>query len=135
MTLPTGNDQGSKGVTLVEVLLAVVILSVGIAGVLQAYASAVKTLEISQENIDTVNLLRAKMAEIEQSSIEEHGVSAGSADGEFEGAFEGYRWESQIQPTVFKPLHEIHLAVSRQDGTRSFSFVTYEDNKDYEQKD
>lgn len=133
MTLPIGSKQ--KGVTLIEVLLAVVILSVGIAGVLQSYASAVKTLEISQENIDTVNLLRAKMAEIEQSSIEEHGVSAGSSGGEFEGAFEGYRWESQIQPTVFKPLHEIHLAVSRQDGTRSFSFVTYEDNKDYEQKD
>jgi len=79
MMLRIGNDQGPaysvqrigkekilspipdplsphKGVTLVEVLLAVVILSIGIAGVLRAYAASIGALEISRDTVNTIEL-------------------------------------------------------------------------------
>ena len=127
-----GNNQG---ITLIEILLAVVILSVGIAGVLQAYAVAVTTLETGQDYVDAIQLLKAKMAEIEQKAIEEKGLSAGLSRGEFEEGLGDYQWEWEAQPTPLESLHELKLVVSSPHKNRQFSLITYAENKDYQQKD
>lgn len=124
-----------EGLTLVEIVLAVVILSIGMAGVLRAYAGSVRILEISQENIEAMNLLRAKMSDIQQEMIEEKGLSAGSSTGNFEGDFSNYVWELAVQPDLTQGLHELHLAVYHPDQTRQFSLTTYVEDKDYEKKD
>jgi prepilin-type N-terminal cleavage/methylation domain-containing protein len=125
----------SKGLTLVEILLAVVILSIGVAGVLRAYAGSVHILEISQENIEAMSLLKEKMSDLQQEMIEEGGVSAGSSTGNFEGDFSNYAWELAVQPTLKEGLHELDLVVYHPDRTRKFSLTTYVENKDYEKKD
>lgn len=127
--------KAQEGMTLVEILLAVVILSVGIAGVLQAYAVAVTTLETGQDYIDAIQLLKAKMAEIEQKAIEEKGLSVGLAQGEFEEGPGDYQWEWEVQPTPLESLHELKLVISSPSKSRQFSLITYAENKDYEQKD
>ena len=127
--------SAQKGLTLVEVLLAVVVLSIGVAGVLRAYAGSVQTLEITQENIEAINLLKEKMAEIQQEIIEGKGLSAGSSTGDFEGGLKNYAWESVVQPGPHESLHELHLVVYQPGQTRQFSLATYVENKDYEEKD
>lgn len=117
--------------TLVEILLAVVVLSIGVAGVLRAYAGSVQTLEITQENIEAINLLKEKMAEIQQEIIEEKGLSAGSSTGDFEGGLKNYAWESVVQPGPHESLHELRLVVYQPGQTRQFSLATYVENKDY----
>ena len=62
-----------KGITLVEVLLAVVVLSVGLTGVLRAYAASIGALEASRETVITIELLKEKMADVEQKMIEQGG--------------------------------------------------------------
>ena len=62
-----------KGITLVEVLLAVVVLSVGLAGVLRAYAASIGALEVSRETVITIELLKEKMADVEQEMIDQGG--------------------------------------------------------------
>ena len=119
----------NKGFTLVEVLLAVTILAVGIIGVLRAYATSVNALEVSQENIDAVCLLKEKMAEIEQAGLEQGGIPQGVSSGEFEGSFEGFEWESEVKPSRVDGLNEITLVVSRKEKPRRFSLVTYVESK------
>lgn len=119
-----------KGVTLVEVLLAVVILSVGMVGVLRAYGACVGTLEVNRDVVNTIELLKEKMAEIEQGAVEQGGLSAGGSSGRFEGDWEDYAWESKTQTTSEEGLYELTLTVSS--PARQLSLITYVQNKDYQ---
>jgi len=156
MMLRIGNDQGPaysvqrigkekilspipdplsphKGVTLVEVLLAVVILSIGIAGVLRAYAASIGALEISRDTVNTIELLKEKMADVEQDMIEQGGISAGSARGQFAEEFKDYNWTWEARTSAREGLCELAMSIFRgENGTRQFSVVTYAPNKDYE---
>ena len=155
MMLRIGNDQGPaysvqrigkekilspipdplsphKGVTLVEVLLAVVILSIGIAGVLRAYAASIGALEISRDTVNTIELLKEKMADVEQDMIEQGGISAGSASGQFAGESEEYSWTREATTSAPEGLCELALTVTRSDSSRQASVVTYAQNKDYQ---
>lgn len=155
MTLTTGNrpkteDQRPKknnrvfrlqssvfspqsGITLIEVLLAVVVLSVGLVGVLRAYAVSVGALEISRDMINIIELLKEKMGDMEQTMIEQGGVSAGSASGRFDGRFADYNWAWGTTATAQEGLYELTMSVVRVDGARQVSLITYAPNKDYEQ--
>ena len=77
--------------TLVEVLLAVSILAFGIAGVVRGYASSITTLETGQYNIDAVNLLKKKMAEVQIMVREKEKISQESERGPFEDPFQDER--------------------------------------------
>ncbi len=157
--LTTGNDQGpgvrgqgsekklypvpctlypEKGIMLVEVLLAVVVLSIGMVGVLRAYAASIGALEISRETVNTIELLKEKMADVEQDMIEQGGISAGSSSGQFTGEFEDYRWALEAKTTAQAGLDELALSVSsrrepngRADSARQVSLITYAQDKDY----
>lgn len=123
---------GKQGITLVEVLLAVAILSVGIVGVLRAYAASLGALEASRETVNTIELVKEKMADVEQGIIEHGGISAGSARGQFEGEFEDYNWAWEATTGAQDGLCELALSVSSSNGARQFSLATYAQNKDYE---
>lgn len=139
MTLTTGKQgrgyrgQGlERGVTLVEVLLAVVVLSVGLVGVLRAYAASLGALEVSRETVVTIELLKEKMADVEQEMIDQGGISAGSASGRFDGKFADYNWAWGTTATAQEGLYELTMSVVRADGARQVSLVTYAQDKDYE---
>ena len=122
----------NRGVTLVEVLLAVVVLSVGLAGVLRAYAASIGALEVSRETVITIELLKEKTADVEQKMIEQGGISAGSASGRFDGKFADYNWAWGTATTAQEGLYELTMSVARADGARQVSLITYAQNKDYE---
>ncbi len=112
---------GERGLTLVEVLLAVSILSIGIVGVLRAYAGSVSVLEAGQYSIDAVNVLKQKMADVEQLIIDQtDGLP--SSD---EGTLDGFRWEWDIQSSDIKYLNELTLMVSHEYSPRTFTLKTY----------
>lgn len=117
-----------KGVTLVEVLLAVVVLAIGIVGVLRAYAACVATLEISRDTVTTIELLKEKMADIEQDIMEQGGISSQGSSGQFEA--QDFAWDWKAQPTADENLSEITLTVSGSlDDSRPLSLITYVQNK------
>ncbi|GEM_PF-2663574 len=122
----------SSGITLVEVLLAVVVLSVGLVGVLRAYAASISALEVSQETVNTVELLKEKMAEIEEDALEDGGISAGSASGQFDGEFTDYHWTWGTTATAQEGLYALTMSVARDDSARQASLDTYALDKDYE---
>lgn len=113
-----------KGLTLVEVLLAVSVLAVGIVGVLRGYASAITTLESGQYTIDAVNLMKEKMAEVEVMVREEDKIIAKQERGSFEGFFQEFLWEYEIKETEIEDLFILNLTVSSEYNPRTFSLTT-----------
>ncbi|OGX38869.1 MAG: hypothetical protein A3C36_00910 [Omnitrophica WOR_2 bacterium RIFCSPHIGHO2_02_FULL_52_10] len=114
-----------RGLTLIEVMLAVSVLSIGIVGVLRAYASSVATLESGQYNIDAVNLLKRKMADVQQNLLEQGTEASKSDSGNFEGIYQDFLWSWEIRPTDTDHLNELELAVSHNFNPRKISVITY----------
>lgn len=117
--------NAKKGLTLIEVLLAVSILAMGITGVLRGYASSIATLEVAQYNIDAVNLLKEKMADVEIMIREKEEISPASAQGVFEDPFQDFLWEWSIKPAQEEGLYALALTVSSEFNPREFSLTTY----------
>jgi hypothetical protein len=106
-------------------MLAVSILAIGIIGVLRAYAGSVATLEMGQFNIDAVNLLKQKMADVQQMLLEQGPEISKSDNGHFEGLFQDFLWSWEIKPTETDDLNELELTVFHSSNPRKFSVKTY----------
>ncbi len=117
----------NRGFSLVEVLLAMSILSFGLVGVLRAYEGSVEVLEAGQYTIDMSNLLRMKMAEVEQDILENTKLT-GASSGRFKGTFADFKWRWSVKPILLEDregLNELTLTVSHADRPRADSLVTY----------
>lgn len=84
----------TRAFTLIEVLAAVMILSVGIIGVVRAYITLASGIETSAFTVQASYLLKTKMADIEKEAIENPGLPAGGGrSGSFGKEYPGFRWE------------------------------------------
>ncbi len=116
-----------KGFSLLEVLLAMSILSFGLAGVIQAFSKSLEVLEVGQYSIDTTQLLKMKMAEIEQ-DILENSKFTGLMSGQFDGAFSDFKWKVSIEPVVIddrEGLNILTLSVFHKNLSRVQELVMY----------
>jgi prepilin-type N-terminal cleavage/methylation domain-containing protein len=93
-----------RGFTLVEVILAVVIVSTGLFVLLSVTAQALYIADAAKE-YETARRLFA-LIEIEH-PIQLDDIDEGSEDGDFDGeAFEGFSWQREI---AFEGLEEDEL--------------------------
>ena len=116
-----------SGFSLLEVLLAMSILSFGLAGVIQAFSKSLEVLEVGQYSIDTTQLLRMKMAEIEQDILENSKLT-GLSSGQFDGDFSDFKWNVSVAPVVIEDregLNIVTLSVSHKNISRVQSLVMY----------
>ena len=90
--LLTGNK---RSFTIIEVLVAVTILSVSMVGVIAAYVTLMNGINASTFTIEASNLLKTKMADIEKEAIENLGLPAGTKNGFFGESAPGFRWEEE----------------------------------------
>jgi len=118
-----------KGLTLIEVLLAVSILGIGTVGVLRAYAGSISALEAGQNNIDAVNLMKKKIADVHQMILEDGKIPVKGDSGDDED----FLWEWKINSTNTEYLHELILTVSHKINPRTFSIKTYVVEKEEEE--
>ncbi len=87
---------GNKAFTLIEVLTAVVILSVGIVGVIRCYLTLMNAVEAANFTADAAYLLKSKMADIEEKAIETPGLSEGMDSGVFADEYARFKWDTEI---------------------------------------
>ena len=130
MTLRIGN----KGLTLIEVLIAVSILGLGIVSVLRAYAGSIAALEAGQMTLDATGLAKQKMAEVEQMIAQEEKNPTTSGEGVFDEPFEGYGWRWEREPSATQGLDLLRLTVSYQNDPRTIVLQTYVADKEFEKK-
>lgn len=114
-----------KGLTLIEVLLAVSILSIGVVAVLQAYAGSLAILQAAQSTMTSVSLLNQKVGEVQQEIFERTKIEQASEGGAFESPFEDFSWSWEIKPTNTEGLYELTVMITNQLDARDVSVKTY----------
>ncbi|MBN1869288.1 MAG: prepilin-type N-terminal cleavage/methylation domain-containing protein [Candidatus Omnitrophica bacterium] len=126
--------NAERGLSLVEVLLAVSILALGITGVLQGYASSITALEAGQYNVEIINLLKNKMAEVEIMLRGKKEIVQGNERGTFEEPYRDFSWEWNIQEAEKEDLYALTVRVFSDFNPREISLTTYVAGKKSEEE-
>jgi general secretion pathway protein I len=95
--------RSDRGFTLVEILVALLVLSITVVAVLQLFGGGLRLVRASGDHLDAVLLAESQMAQIGGETLEE-GVTEGT-----EGA---YRWTRRVlvDPTLLPKTEESEIA-------------------------
>ena len=122
------NAFSTTGFTLIEVVVAMAILSVGITVIIELFSGSLRLVRTSGEYTKAVNYARVKMEEITVKPT----INEGIEEGEFDTA---YRWQVDVKrvdilppriETDFKPpveLFQVKVHVFWKSGTKERSTV------------
>ncbi|MCS6776307.1 MAG: prepilin-type N-terminal cleavage/methylation domain-containing protein [Chloroherpetonaceae bacterium] len=97
-----------RGFTLIEMIVATVLLAVAVVGALAAYAAATQSAAHS-ERLHTAALLAQKhLTELE---LQSDTLSGGEQQGDFGPEFAEFRWRQIVEPTEFANLYRVTFVV------------------------
>lgn len=88
--------RGRRGFSLIEVLIATVILSVGIVTVLCAFHTSLSALGSVRDGLWAGMLIGEKMAELEGAAQDRDEGALCSGSGTFAGVYEGFSWRTEV---------------------------------------
>jgi general secretion pathway protein I len=99
--------QGSRGFTLLEVMIAMAILAITLVAVFQSQSQSI-SMENQAKFLTTASLLaQGKMAEME--AADARGVVSGS--GDFGANYPDYAWQIDVKDSEISSLKKIELVV------------------------
>ncbi len=112
--------KSQSGFTLIEMIVATVILALAIVGAISAISSSTRAVEAG-ERIQTAALLaQRKLTELE---LQTTNMTSGEQQGDFGADYADYRWRAVMDTTEFDKLLKVTVTVSWGAGEREF--VTY----------
>lgn len=124
--------QGKRGFTLIEVLLAVVVLGFGIVGIMRSYAVAARALSISGAKVESFCLAQEAFASLEQPALPNTGPatdprlppasSIQTATGTF---IPGSKWILKIDITDDNNCRKVTVEVAQKPKSLSGSIRLY----------
>lgn len=106
--------RGEGGLALLELLVAMAILSIGIVGVLRAFSSGTITCKAAEEY--SVAALLAHQAASELERMDD--LDTGHYSGSFAGDTSGYSWEADVQQAAGNDLRQVKIVVHWEVGKR-----------------
>ncbi len=115
--------RGERGFTLIEMVVATVILVLGVAGAVAAFGAVSRTSGLAAEYEQAALLAERHLAEAEAT-----GSAALVADsGDFGEEFPGCEWEQEVLATETEGVQEFRLTVRWKSGDaqRSILVTTY----------
>jgi len=115
---------------LIEVLIAIVILSTGIVLVLRAFETSVVALGEARDSLWASLMIREKMDEVDAYRLANEQDPPSSASGSFSGRYEGFRWERDVARVSAAgetggELDRVTVTVRRKGSSREYSATTY----------
>ncbi len=90
-------NKQQDGFSLIEVLIAVVILSTGMVVVLEGMHTAIGALDSAVDKTRASFLARAQFDVVRQAALTSDDISDLSSTGEFEDPYAHYRWEMNVE--------------------------------------
>jgi len=113
--------QCNSGFSLIEVMCAILILGVALAGLTQGISTA---LGSSKEN--EVQTAAALLAAAQIDTLRaERDISDGESDGDCSTNFPSYHWKQTITSTDISGLHEVKVSIeSTNNGTTIYELKT-----------
>ena len=123
---------GSKhALTLIEVMITVIILTVGIIGIIQAFIKSLDVLQISKDYLAEVLLTESKMAELQRNEVENGGLAHAATNGKFQSPYDNFDWEVEINPSDIKDFNTVKVRSFNENAhpIREFVLISYAKNK------
>ena len=113
-----------RGFTLVEMVVATVLLALGVVGALACISSATRSTSISSEYTTAAFLAQQKFAELEAQPDQ---IQGGEQNGDFGEAHPTFSWRQQVESTTIASLMRVTLQVEWRSGalSRSAQFASY----------
>ena len=123
--------------TLIEVLIAIAILSTGIVFIMSTFDASVIALSTSQDTLRMMRLARKKMTEVEMSALGEGGIEEETSSGTFSRTDSKFHWDLQVRrvtgpndipsagETDSETLNEVVVTIGREGTGRRYSLATY----------
>jgi general secretion pathway protein I len=114
---------GQAGFTLLEVMIAIAILSLVAVAFLRAQASSIRLVDDSVQISMATLLAKERMAELESRGFPEPGTNSGTGGD----AFPSFRWEQRISTTEIPNIRKAVVRVLWMDGDlqRSMELTIY----------
>jgi len=102
------NKRSLQGFTLLEVLVAAVVLAVGLVAILTAFSMATRATGASTNDTLVPMLAEQKLAEVRALPRDE--LLSETSEGDFGEEYPGYTWDLQVSPP--DDLHVIRVALT-----------------------
>ena len=104
---------GSKGFTLVEVILSAAIVTAGLVFVIQAMGKQINVVSVSDDKIETALFLKEKTNELIRDLSKKEDISPFSQTGEVVKNGRTYKWFLDVgKDADYKGLYDISLKCS-----------------------
>ncbi len=106
--------NNERGLTMLELLVALVILSIGIVGVLRAFSSSTLTCKAAESHSNMALLAQQVAGELERQAE----LETGDLSGTFGPDFPDYTWEADVQQAAEANLYRAEIRVVHTGGDR-----------------
>ncbi len=128
--------QQQSGFSLIEVLIAVVILATGMVVVLEGMHTAIGALDSAVDKTRAAVLARSRFDVVQQASLTADDLSDLSSSGEFKEPYSQYRWDMNVEKVRSSfgdgsvpedesgKLYEVDVTVWRVGSERKYSAAT-----------
>jgi len=97
-----------RGFTLIEMIVATMILALAVVAALAAFTSATRTTTYAQE-IQTATILAQQ--QISQAETQPTSLSGGDQEGAFGENYPGYHWKQSVEATDYQNLFKVTVTV------------------------
>lgn len=112
------STRNQRGLTLVEILISVAILSAGTVVVMQALAQGAYVLKVATNRMWAYTFSKSKMADLEMSL--KQGLEL-KTRGTFRMGHEQFRWEIDTSPMEEPALELVTLTVAWRQGAHDYA--------------
>ena len=107
---------GSKGFSLVEVIITVAILSIGITVIIRAFIVLLGVIDSSQTYMTSLFLAKEKMSEILLVESLEKNFTQETVQGVFQSPYKNFKWETQISPSDNEKIDILTVKVTNEEN-------------------
>lgn len=122
--------RARRGFTLLEVMLAIAVLGIALAGLLGLQNQSLQTVLLGQETTQASLLAEALMTEVELEQFPPVGVTRGEFERLFPGQYRNYKWQKTVVPSeLFPDVRKVEVRVVYGPGLRrNFTLVEFVHN-------
>jgi prepilin-type N-terminal cleavage/methylation domain-containing protein len=113
-----------RGFTLVEMVVATLVLAIGVAGAMSVIATATRASGVSERIQVSALLAQQRFSEIE---LDASNLTGGDQQGDFGGLYPAYHWRQSVVATEYQNLFQVNLTIiwGTPGSTEERTFTTY----------